>query len=392
MKGVKVLVVTGILPVTAIEYKKTENDILLVTEDEIKSRHKDVSFKYIFTFPNANKILSKVSSKWNSYYQLKQEKEFELKGRKLFVFPVFLLPKKVYFRNVLIRLSLFLYRKRIDKIVNNYQPTVLHAHNVDTSAYIVRLLSKKYSIPYIVTLRGLNRVKDEKVKKNLEGARDLIAISSRQIVECEMLVNKKVNFIPHGVGQHFFKNKENKKINQPIRLVTVSRLLKLKNIDLVIKSLSSFEHDFIFDIYGDGTEKYNLSQLIKQHNLGDKVTIKGFINNQDLPSVLLKYDLFIMPSYPETLGRVYFEAMACGLPVIASKNTGIDGLIVDEREGFLLNSLNENEFTEVFHNILDGFISLKIPYKKMSDNAKIYAEQYTWDKIVPKYLKLYENK
>ncbi|REH45776.1 glycosyltransferase involved in cell wall biosynthesis [Tenacibaculum gallaicum] len=392
MKEIKVLVVTGILPVSAIEYKKTENDILLVTEDEINSRNKDISFKYIFTFPNANKTLSKASSKWNSYYQLKKEKEFELKGRKLFLFPVFLLPKKVFFRNVLIRLSLFLYRKRIEKIINKYQPTVLHAHNADTSAYIARLLSKKYNIPYIVTLRGLNRIKDEKVKKNLEGARDLIAISSRQIVEGEMFVNKKINFIPHGVGRHFFKNKENKKINQPIRLVTVSRLLKLKNIDLVIKSLSYFEYDFIFDVYGDGGEKHNLSQLIKQHNLGDKVTLKGLINNQDLPSVLLKYDLFIMPSYPETLGRVYFEAMACGLPVIASKNTGIDGLIVDGREGFLLNSLNENEFTEVFHNILYGFISLKIPYKKMSDNAKIYAEQYTWDKIVPKYLKLYENK
>lgn len=392
MKEIKVLVITGILPVSAIEYKKTENDILLVTEDEINSRNKDISFKYIFVFPYANRVLAKASLKWNSYYQLKQKEGFELKGRKLFLFPVFLIPKKVFFRNILTKLSVFLHRKRIDKLINNYQPTVIHAQDVDTGAYIARLLSKKYDIPYVVTLRGLNRIKDNEVKKNLEEAKSLIAISSQQIIEGEMLVNKKVNFIPHGVSQRFFKNKEYDEINQPIRLVTVSRLLKLKNIDLVIKSLSCFTHDFIFDIYGDGPEKDNLNQLIKQYNLEGKVNLRGFINNQDLPSALLKYDLFVMPSYPETLGRVYFEAMACGLPVIATKNTGIDGLITEKREGFLLEPFKEQKFIKELQEILYDFISLKIPYKNMSDNAKIYAEQYTWDRIVPKYIELYKIK
>src|SRR5690606_14824507 len=99
----KILVITGILPVRAIEYKKTENDILLVTEYEIIKRHQGISFQYIFTCPYANKALSKISLKWNSYYELKKKKKFVLRGRELFLLPVFLLPEKLFFRNFLSR-------------------------------------------------------------------------------------------------------------------------------------------------------------------------------------------------------------------------------------------------------------------------------------------------
>src|SRR5690606_19966715 len=241
----KVLIIAGILPVSAIEYKKTENDILLVTEDEIKSSHQNISFKYMFTFPYANKILSRISLKWKSYHELKKQESFELKGRNLFLFPIFLLPMKAFFRNVLTRLSVFLHRKRIEKLIKEFNPTVLHAQDADTGAYIARLLSKKYNIPYVITLRGLNRIIDNKVKANLVGAKSLVAISSRQIADGEKLVNKKITFIPHGVNEYFYNNKEDKEINKPIRLITVSRLLKLKNIDLVIKSLSTLQSDFI---------------------------------------------------------------------------------------------------------------------------------------------------
>src|SRR5690606_7913380 len=336
-------------------------------------------------------ILSRISLKWKSYHELKKQESFELKGRNLFLFPIFLLPMKAFFRNVLTRLSVFLHRKRIEKLIKEFNPTVLHAQDADTGAYIARLLSKKYNIPYVITLRGLNRIIDNKVKANLVGAKSLVAISSRQIADGEKLVNKKITFIPHGVNEYFYNNKEDKEVNKPIRLITVSRLLKLKNIDLVIKSLSTLQSDFIFDIYGDGVERENLVQLIKQLNLEDKIRLKGFVNNSELPSIFSEYDLFIMPSFPETLGRVYFEAMATGLPVIASKGTGIDGLIKEGKEGFLLDTFNENKFIEDLHQILLDFKISNTSYEIMSKNARAFAEQYSWNSIVPKYVELYKT-
>lgn len=386
----KILVITGILPVSAIEYKKTENDILLVTEDEIIKRYKGISFQYLFIFPYANRILAKVSSKWSSYYQLKQKERFELKGRKLFLFPVFLLPKKVFFRNLLTRISILLHQNRIEKLINDFKPTVIHAQDADTGAYIARVLSKKYDIPYVVTLRSLNRISDDKVKKNLIHAKFLIGISSRQIAEARKIINKDVTFIPHGIGNHFF-NEVKKEVSVPLKLITVARLLKLKNIDLVIKSLKSFQGDFIYDIYGDGQEKENLTNLIKKMGLQDKIKIKGYVSNEDLPHIFQDYHIFVMPSFPETLGRVYFEAMASGLPVVATKNTGVDGLIIDGKEGFLLNPTNEIDFTQSFHDILFNFIEKPLSYDIMSRNAKSFSKKFSWNNIVPEYIKLYKT-
>lgn len=389
MKEVKILVITGILPVSAIEYKKTENDILLVTEDEIKKRHKNISFQYIFTFPYANKLLSIISLKWKTYYKLKKEEKFILKGRDLFLFPVFLLPKKVFFRNLLTRLSILFQQKKIDKLINDFRPTIIHAQDADNAAYIARILSHKYSIPYVVTLRSINRVSDNKVKKNLRDSKSLIAISSQQITEAKILTDKEITFIPHGVGEHFF-NQDAKKLSEPLRLVTVSRLLQLKNIDLVIKSLSTFQRNFIYDIYGEGNQKESLNKLILELGLANKIQLKGQISNQDLPIKFKEYDLFVMPSYPETLGRVYFEAMASGLPIVASKNTGVDGLIIDGKEGFLLNPLNEKDFTKSFQNILLDVANNPLSYDLMSKNAESFSKNFSWDNIVPKYIELYK--
>src|SRR5690606_30797277 len=123
----KILVITGILPVPAIEYKKTENDIHLVTEDEMIKRHRGISFQYSVTVLDANKALSKISLKWKSYYELKKKKKFVLRGRELFLLPVFLLPKKLFFRNFLSRISILLHQNRIEKLINDFKPTVIHA-------------------------------------------------------------------------------------------------------------------------------------------------------------------------------------------------------------------------------------------------------------------------
>src|SRR5690606_32504327 len=114
--------------------------------------------------------------------------------------------------------------------------------------------------------------------------------------------------------------------------------------------------NFIFDIYGDGPEKEALEALVSKLGLSDRIFFKGYIANQILPEILIQYDIFMMPSYPETLGRVYFEAMACGLPVIGSVGTGIDGLIEDGVQGFLVDT-RDNGFNDKINSILSKIIS-----------------------------------
>ncbi|MFT5892838.1 MAG: glycosyltransferase involved in cell wall biosynthesis [Dokdonia sp.] len=388
----KVLVITGMLPVAAIENKKRENDIVLVTEEKIKQVDHNILFEYLFTFPDANKSLARLSSKWESYYGLKKEDKIDLRGRLITLFPILILPKKVFFRNLLISVSMFIYRKRIKKLIEEFKPTILHAQSTDSCAFIAKKISVKYNIPYVVTLRGIGGFSDTRIQDNLNAAAALIAISPRQVKDAKELTNKKISLIPHGIDESFFaENTKARPFSLPFKLITVSRLIKLKNVDMVIRALSSFKHDFIFDIYGDGPEKDNLEKLINELGLQEKVSLKGFINNDKLPSVFQDYNLFVMPSFPETLGRVYFEAMASGLPIIASTNTGVDGLVTEGKQGYFIDPCNTLEFTVKFTEILENLVVTPYLIEQLSRNSKEYAKEYSWSAIVPKYLSIYQQ-
>jgi teichuronic acid biosynthesis glycosyltransferase TuaC len=387
----KILVITGILPVPVIEHKKNENDIILVTEEKIKEVDPNILFEYLFPFPDANKGLARLSSKWESYFSLKKQDKIALRGRLITLFPVLILPKKVFFRNLLISISMFIYRKRIENLIKEFKPTLLHAQSTDTCAFIARKISVKYNIPYVVTLRGINTFSDRRIRANLDAAVALIAISPQQVKDAKELTNKKISLIPHGIDESFFTEaNKTRPFSLPLKLITVSRLLNWKNIDMVIRSLRSFKHDFIFDIYGDGPEKDKLEKLINELGLQDKVSLKGFINNDKLPSVFQNYTLFVMASFPETLGRVYFEAMASGLPVIASANTGVDGLVTEGKQGFLIDPCNALTFNIRFIEILESVVVTPYLIDQLSRNSREYAKQYSWNAIVPKYLSIYQ--
>ncbi|MFD2891040.1 glycosyltransferase [Flavobacterium chuncheonense] len=388
----KILVITSILPIAELEHKKNENDILLVTENQLMSRDKSLKFEYLFFFPKANIVLAQFSRKWKAYFKLGQNETSLTQGKIIQLLPVLLLPKKVFFRNLLIQISLFRKRKVIKGIMETFQPTIIHAQCADTSAFIAKKISEKYKIPYVVTLRGINQFTDKKTVENIEAAANIVAISPKQLIDAKELTNKKVHFIPHGIHDSFFQYTQRlRSENEKLRLITVSRLIALKNIDKVIKSLQNFKKDFVFDIFGEGPEKEALQKLIFDLGMEGKVNLKGKILNEKLPTLFNSYDLFVMPSYPETLGRVYFEAMGCGLPVIATKGTGIDGLISNGVQGFLVDVHDEKLFSESFNSILQQLYNNQQLQTEMSKAAHEFARTFSWDEIVPKYLALYKN-
>lgn len=382
----RILVITGILPIPAIKKKKDENDILLVTEDNLKQRYNDITFHYLLSLPKTNRLLSLLSSKWNSYYKLQKQKKYPVRGRIVDVVGIIMLPKKLKIRNLLYDLSFWQKRKQIESIIEAFSPTMIHAQAVDGNAYLAKKIGKKYKIPYIVTLRGVNEKPDRLIFDNLNNAKAIIALSPIKKNIVEPFIGKKIKFIPHGTTEDFFCSENKKEIILPIKFVIVCRLLALKNIDKTIRAFSLVKDNYILDIYGDGPEKGNLQMLITELALGDKIKLNGFINNAELPQKLKQYDIFIMLSYPESLGRVYFEAMACGLPVIASKGTGVDGIIVDGLHGFLVNYKDINRLYEVIVTLF------KNPKKilELRENALKLVENFRWDAISKLLYEVYE--
>ena len=129
-------------------------------------------------------------------------------------------------------------------------------------------------------------------------------------------------------------NNINKILSKDIVFLSVGELNRNKNHRLVIEALYKIKRkNFVYVICGEGTQKKNLLKMIKSYQLQDQVYLLGY--RRDMEKILLYADVFIMPSFREGLSVALQEAMASGLPVIATDIRGNNELIDDDLGGSL---------------------------------------------------------
>ena len=370
----KILIITSILPVQELEFKKNENDILLDVEERILKNYSDIEFNYLFVLPFSLFVIGIFSKKWRDFYNLKNKKNVNVRGRNVFILPIIILPKKTILRNIIYKISFFLYKKRIHEIYNKIQPSLIHAQNVEGDLFVADYFNRLFNVPFIVTLRQFRNDLPQFITKKIEKAKNVIALSYQQKINYHLNSNN-LQYLPHGIDESFIT--ESKKFPcDKLRMVTVCRLIKLKNISLTLKVLANLKREFQYDIYGDGPEYIRLSEEIKVLGLANKVKLIGQIENNKLPQILTKYNLFLMVSSPETFGRVYFEAMAAGVPVVAAKNTGIDGIITEGKHGYLINYGKEEELFNLLNNLTINQM------KEISPYCTEFAKEFSWNNIL----------
>ncbi len=117
-------------------------------------------------------------------------------------------------------------------------------------------------------------------------------------------------------------------------LLVVAHLIPEKGVDVVIRALRSLPSRTVLWIVGEGPERVNLQTLARTFGVEDRVTLLGL--REDVCLFMQAADCFICPSlWQEAAGLVILEAMACGLPVVASDVGGIPEFVVAGRTGYL---------------------------------------------------------
>jgi glycosyltransferase involved in cell wall biosynthesis len=121
------------------------------------------------------------------------------------------------------------------------------------------------------------------------------------------------------------------------KLIAVGRLVSLKKFDMLIRAVKEVVNrgldDLVVLIAGEGEERTRLEQLIQDFGLGDRVRLLGL--RHDVMALMKASDIFVMPSRYEGVSLAMIEAMACGLPIIASDARGLKDCITDEQNGLL---------------------------------------------------------
>lgn len=186
------------------------------------------------------------------------------------------------------------------------------------------------------------------------------------------------------------KGEMSKTFSQGKKFLYVGRLVKYKNVDTIIKALALAypSNDYKLEIIGEGAEKDNLIKLSEE--LGNEESIKfyGQIPREKVLKKMKNASCFTMVSTGEVFGMVYIEAMLCGCLTIASKGGGIDGVIKDGKNGFLVEPRNEMALAEVFRKIskMD-----KESLARIRREAKYTAFEFSDSAISKRYLHDIEN-
>lgn len=270
-----------------------------------------------------------------------------------------------------------------DFSLNNYDVLLSH---MPCGAIMANKLLKKNKIKYVCAVHCSDiTVLTKKLysfifKKELQNAyknADLIAARSPVLkAKIEELIpdSDKKTFIAYsGVDDELADNINcyNAKCldfiyNKELNITAVASLIKRKNIDIIIEGLARLkEKNFFLRIIGSGPEEENLKTLVKRLNLEKNIKFLGEIKRSDVFEYLKKSSVFILLSENETFGLSYLEAMAALNIVIAAKNDGIDGILQDGKNAFLISqnpeelkecldkiiSLNENEINTIYANI-----------------------------------------
>ena len=197
------------------------------------------------------------------------------------------------------------------------------------------------------------------------------------------LAGKPNKVIYNGINKDKFAGLQKDKNSKQI--FACGRLVKLKNFDILIKAFAKI-HDnypgYELVIAGDGPDKNSLKKLIEDTNLGDSVFLAGY--RTDIPYLLSKSSIFVMPSESEGFGIAHLEAMFMGLPGVISENVGTKEIAANCS---LICDMSENDIAEK----IDLLIKDKKLYEKLSIEAKRLSENFTIDNYCTQLVNLYNQ-
>ena len=187
------------------------------------------------------------------------------------------------------------------------------------------------------------------------------------------------------------KNKLKKEIGIPedaLVVGTVGRLVPVKGPEFMLKASQyiipeSPETHFIFA--GDGPLKEGLQTLAKETGTDKNIIFLGW--REDVPRILSLFDVLLLPSLNEGMGRVLAEAMALGKPIVASNAGGIPDLVIHGKNGFLVPPQNPEELAKHIQLLLEN----KDRREKMGRAGKEMASGFTHEAMVQKIAHLYEE-
>lgn len=277
----------------------------------------------------------------------------------------------------------------------------IHAYTLYTDGNCARRLSEKYGVPYVVAVRNTDVNSFFRLMPHLRkrGVKTMLKASAvfflseayrKQVFDkyiperYKEEILKKTYIIPNGIDDFWLNNSYRceKEPDKTIKLIYAGRIDKNKNIPTTQKAMNILQkegYEVSLTVVGRVEDKAEYDMIIRN-------PYTRYIPNQkkeDLITLYRDHDIFVMPSFTESFGLVYAEAMSQGLPVVYSAGQGFDGQFENGKAGYSVDAHSAESVAEGIKDVIKN-------YRLICGNVNDCARKFKWSEIASKYDDIYQ--
>ena len=298
---------------------------------------------------------------------------------------------------------------QLKKILKREKYDIIHCHT-PMGSVITRLAAgetRKRGTRVIYTAHGFHFFKGAPlvnwlvyypIERILAHRTDLLITMNREDYTISQRFKAKRTALVNGVGFDLNKFTEATLVEkQEVRRVfglkekdifaiSVAQLIKRKNHMVLIQTVAKLNNPhFHLFICGDGVQEAELRAKAKELDVESQIHFLGF--RKDIYKISSAADIFLFASLQEGLPVAIMEAMACGLPIVASNVRGNYDLIDQDKGGYLVNPMNVDGFVKAIHKITEN--------KERLERMKRYnlkkVQKYSIDAVAEQMAELYQS-
>lgn len=291
--------------------------------------------------------------------------------------------------------------------VREFKPDIVHIFFGIPDGPIGWALKRLYGLPYLISLRGADVPSDEvkRFAKHYKVLRplvrwlwydaDAVVAVSNGLREFAFQTTPElpIEVIPNAIELSVFTPPLHRKSEGPVRLLFVGRFNKFKNVEMLVETaclLLKQEDVDNFELYliGDGERRSVVERVVSDKGLTKYVHLLGWVERAQLVEHYRQADIFVTATTWEGMPNTVLEGMACGLPVVSTRASGLEELVQEGTNGYLVD-IND---PQALADRLAILINNRYERLRMGKESRKVAEQeFAWEYIAEQYVEIYKR-
>ena len=290
--------------------------------------------------------------------------------------------------------------------VREFKPDIVHVFFGIPDGPIGWMLKRVYGLPYLISLRGADVPSDEVkrfarqykivrpfVRWLWRDADAVVAVSNGlREYAFDTLPDASIEVIPNAIELSIFTPPRRRNHDGSVRLLFVGRFNAFKNVEALLEAVSCLKemgvNNFELQLIGDGERRSNLERLAVEKELTRYVRFVGWVDREAIVGRYQQADLFVTATTWEGMPNTVLEGMACGLPVVATRASGLDELVQEGVNGYLVDVNDPAALAKRLADLIDN------PYERRrmgKESRRIAEQEFAWEYITEQYVEIYER-